>query len=108
VKSTILEENMPAYHSNFNTDTYKVMGNIPILPIKSKVKGVALPLPEDQDDIIDEALSLFKANTFFRNFDIKGGGDRLLIYLTLYIQECLTRLVKVILCNGRPVVSMMQ
>jgi actin related protein 2/3 complex subunit 3 len=39
-------------------------------------------------------LGLFKANTFFRNFDIKGGGDRLLIYLILYIQECLTKLQK--------------
>ncbi|KAJ3345528.1 Actin- protein 2/3 complex subunit 3 [Kappamyces sp. JEL0680] len=44
------------------------------------------------DDIVDEAIGLYRANTFFRNFDIKGGADRLLIYLTLYIQECLLKL----------------
>jgi actin related protein 2/3 complex, subunit 3 len=39
-------------------------------------------------------LALFKANCFFRNFDILGGGDRILIYLILYIQECLVKLSK--------------
>jgi actin related protein 2/3 complex subunit 3 len=49
---------------------------------------------DSQDDIIDEAIGLYRANTFFRNFDIKGGPDRTLIYLTLYIQECLVKLSK--------------
>lgn len=49
---------------------------------------------ESQDDIIDEAITLYRANTFFRNFDIKGGADRVLIYLILYIQECLMKLQK--------------
>ncbi|KAJ1557118.1 subunit of the Arp2/3 complex, partial [Nowakowskiella sp. JEL0078] len=48
----------------------------------------------DSEDIIDEAILLFRANSFFRNFEIKGGADRLLIYLTLYISECLTKLIK--------------
>ena len=46
------------------------------------------------EDIIDEALSLYRANCFFRNFEIKGNGDRVLIYLTLFIQECLLKLAK--------------
>ncbi|KAI8898006.1 actin-related protein 2/3 complex subunit 3 [Globomyces pollinis-pini] len=87
---------MPVYHSAFNEDvTARQLGNLPILPFKSKQRGLA-PAPVDptQDDIIDEAIALFKANTFFRNFEIKGGADRLLIYLTLYILECLGKLSK--------------
>ena len=44
------------------------------------------------EDIIDEALFLFKANVLFRNFEVKGKSDRLLIYLTLYITECLKKI----------------
>ena len=76
---------MPAYHSQFNSTEAKLVGNIPILPLKQS---------PNEEDIVDEAISLFKANTFFRNFDIKGGGDRLLIYLILYIQDCLLKLSK--------------
>lgn len=34
-------------------------------------------------------LSLFRANTFFRNFEIRGPADRLLIYGILFLSECL-------------------
>ncbi|KAJ3251904.1 Actin- protein 2/3 complex subunit 3 [Boothiomyces macroporosus] len=84
---------MPAYHSSFNQTDAKVI-SIPILPIKTKARQFAPNQLEEGDDIIDEALGLFRANTFFRNFDIKGGADKLLIYLTLYIQECLNKLSK--------------
>ena len=40
-------------------------------------------------DPLDEVLSLFRANTFFRNFEIKGPADRLLIYGILFVSECL-------------------
>ena len=46
----------------------------------------------DQTDIIDEAITFFRANVFFRNFDIKSSADKLLIYLTLYINVALKRL----------------
>ena len=46
-------------------------------------------------DIIDEALAYFKANIFFKNFEIKSDADRTLIYITLYISECLRVLLKV-------------
>jgi len=36
-------------------------------------------------DIVDEAITFFRANVFFRNFDIKSVADKLLIYLTFYI-----------------------
>ena len=63
-----------------------------LLPIKSKTKGAAAPAPEDGDDVVDEAIQTFRANVLFSAFDIQGGADRLLVYLTLYIQQCLCRL----------------
>lgn len=45
-------------------------------------------------DIIDEALTYFKANVFFRTYEIRSEADRTLIYLTLYIQDCLRKLQK--------------
>lgn len=43
-----------------------------VLPIKTKYRGPA-PLISDDDitDIIDEALYYFKANVFFRTYEIK-------------------------------------
>jgi actin related protein 2/3 complex subunit 3 len=52
----------------------------------------ALTLSTEEPDVIDEALDFFKANVFFRNFEVKGTGDRTLIYLTLYISACLQKL----------------
>ena len=46
------------------------------------------------EDIVDETIALFRANCFFRNFEIKGPADRVLIYLTLFLQECLGKLSK--------------
>ncbi|KAG1363342.1 putative actin-related protein 2/3 complex subunit 3 [Cocos nucifera] len=47
---------------------------------------------KDKIDIVDEAITFFRANVFFRNFDIKSPADKLLIYLTLYINVALKRL----------------
>lgn len=40
-------------------------------------------------DILDETLTLFRPNTLFRNFEIKGPADRVLIYGILWVSECL-------------------
>ena len=53
-------------------------------------------------DIVDEALMYFKANVFFRNYEIKSEADRVLIYLTLYIIECLKKLDR---CHSKNQVS---
>ena len=42
--------------------------------------------------MIDEALTYFKANVFFRTYEIRSEADRVLIYLTLYITDCLKKL----------------
>ncbi|KAG1893745.1 actin-related protein 2/3 complex subunit 3, partial [Suillus fuscotomentosus] len=46
----------------------------------------------EQGDIIDETLDLFRANSLFCNFEIKGPADRLLIILILYISDCLAKI----------------
>jgi actin related protein 2/3 complex subunit 3 len=70
-----------------------------LLPLNTKFKG---PSPPGNGglDIIDEALQYFKANVFFKTFEIKSEADRVLIYITLYITECLKKLQK---CTSREV-----
>ncbi|KAA1073243.1 subunit of the Arp2/3 complex [Puccinia graminis f. sp. tritici] len=43
-------------------------------------------------DIVDKSLDLFKSNSLFRNFEIKGFADRVLIYLILFTSNCLHRI----------------
>lgn len=49
-------------------------------------------LSVDQIDIVDEAITFFRANVFFKNFDNKSFANKPLIYLTLYINVALKRL----------------
>lgn len=98
-----------AYNSIFNADPNvpRLIGNFPLLPLRTKTRGPAytLPLPNpplpahespdpesDSYDALDEVLSLFRANTFFRNFEIQGPADRLLIYGILFVSECLSKI----------------
>lgn len=83
------------------------------MPLKTRFKGPGPIQSNDQEqDIIDESLYYFKANVFFRTYEIKvnmlisfsdsidiilhfqSESDRLLIYITLYITECLKKLQK--------------
>ena len=48
--------------------------------------GLTLDIVFAEMDVIDEALHYFKANVFFRTYEIKSDADRVLIYVTLYIQ----------------------
>ncbi|KAI9785471.1 MAG: subunit of the Arp2/3 complex [Geoglossum umbratile] len=98
---------MPAYHSIFLQDQdVRIIGNFALLPLRTRTRGPAYtlqPLPAGTSDLdidpnggsydpLDEVLSLFRANTFFRNFEIKGPADRLLIYGILFVSECLTKI----------------
>lgn len=94
----------------FNSDPNppRLIGNFPLLPLRTKTRGPAYTLPPltaplepgefspDPDsesyDILDEVLGLFRANTFFRNFEIQGPADRLLIYGILFTSDCLGRI----------------
>ena len=46
------------------------VGNMALLPIRTKYRGPA-PLCGNEPDIIDEALQYFKANVFFRTYEVK-------------------------------------
>lgn len=65
-----------------------------LLPLNTKYKGPAPP-GDNTPDIIDETIQYFKANVFFKNYEIKSPADRVLIYLTLYVTECLKKLQKI-------------
>ena len=93
----------------FNTDPNppRLVGNFPLLPLRTRTRGpaYALPMPAtalnpaespDPDsesyDIVDEILLLFRPNTFFRNFEIQGPADRLLLYGIWFLSDCLGRI----------------
>ncbi|XP_032814003.1 actin-related protein 2/3 complex subunit 3 isoform X1 [Petromyzon marinus] len=84
---------MPAYHSSLQESDNRMVGNMSLLPLKTQFKGPA-PKETREMDIIDEAIMYFKANVFFKNYEIKNEADRTLIYVTLYITECLKKLQK--------------
>lgn len=95
----------PIYPLRFHPTTKSHTGNTAVLPLRTRTRGPAYQLPPLTDtstldvdpenesyDPLDEVLSLFRANTFFRNFEIKGPADRLLIYGILFVSECLGKL----------------
>lgn len=87
---------MPAFHSTFLAEESadnRIIGNLVLLPIHTKYRGPSYP-PQQEYDIIQETLDLFRANSFFRNFEIKGPADRLLIYGILFVSDCLSKLNK--------------
>ncbi|KAG7699994.1 hypothetical protein KL930_000681 [Ogataea haglerorum] len=86
--------NTQAYHSTFLADESqdtRLVGNFAVLPLRTRFKGPAFPASSDYD-IIDEVLDLFRANSFFKNFEIKGPADRTLIYGILFVSQCLNAL----------------
>lgn len=68
-----------AYHSSF-TESNATIGNMALLPIKTEFRGPAPPLNNKDIDIIDEALNFFKANVFFRTYEIKVYTSRANIF----------------------------
>lgn len=88
------------YHSKIVNPEAKRVGNFALFTFRTKVRGPISILDNkdtiDQMDIIDEALYYFKANVFFKTYEITGDSDRVMIYLILYITECLKKLQKCI------------
>ncbi|KAH8118467.1 actin-related protein ARPC3 [Phellopilus nigrolimitatus] len=84
---------MPAYHSSFNElPDVRQVGNMSILPIRTKIRGPAPIADASEADVLDETLDLFRANSLFRNFEIKGPADRVLIVLILFVSDCLAKI----------------
>jgi len=85
---------MPAYHSALSAPM--AISKLALLPLRTTYRGPAAPTQDN--DVIDEAIYFFKANVFFTNYEIKSEADRTLIYITLYISECLKKLQR---CTSR-------
>ncbi|XP_074311959.1 actin-related protein 2/3 complex subunit 3 [Silene latifolia] len=81
------------YHCSFvNEEGITKACGCPLLPLKTHIKGPAPVSDQGTADIVDETITFFRANVFFRNFDIKSSADKLLIYLTYYINVALKRI----------------
>lgn len=83
------------YHSVYNVlaKNFAYACGIPKLLFKEKkFPDMDFKKLKDEDldqDIIDEALIYFRANTLFKNFPIKGDADKVLVYITVFISKCI-------------------
>ena len=89
---------MPSYHSVFNKkENLKKLCGIPVFEFKEKKTPtldhtkLKVDLKQIELDIIDEAIIYFRANVLFKNFNIEGDADKLLVYITVFIQKCLEK-----------------
>ncbi|KAJ5148464.1 Actin-related protein [Penicillium atrosanguineum] len=93
---------MPAYHSIFLEDRdvpgtslscpcalALVVPHTLCPPCPPNTLDIDVSPDSESYDCVDEILSLFRANVLFRNFEINGPADRMLIYGTLFVSECL-------------------
>ena len=78
------------YHSQLDTTACDFACGFPLVPVRSS-KGHPAAAADVSKDIVDETLYAFRGNILFRNFEVKGAADKLLIYLTLYVSMCLKR-----------------
>lgn len=77
------------YHSRHNSSAPPADA-VPIFPLRAPARGPATPC--SGPDIIDDALEYFRANVLFRGFEVQGKADLILIYVTIFIQQCLRKL----------------
>lgn len=69
------------YHASLSTEGCRFVCGLPILGLNGK--GTSEP------DIVDQTLEFFRANLLFRNFQVQGPADKLLIYITMFLQRAL-------------------
>lgn len=81
------------YHSQFCKNKYELALGIPIMPLK----GGSGPAPkcDDSTDIVDEAITLFRSTILFKNFRPEGPADKVIVYLTCFIQKALYDIIRV-------------
>ena len=74
---------MQAQHSKYNDWKGRTACGMPLIPFRTKLEGPANQgiQAQNQQDIIDEAFKFFRINVLFKNFEIKGAGDKALIYV---------------------------
>lgn len=75
-----------------NKGDIQLVCGAPVLPLSSKATttGPAPIVNQDFDDIIDEAIEVFRVVCLFKTkFDIDSPADKVLVYVTLWIHKCL-------------------
>ncbi len=84
---------MPPYHASTSSDGCKLIGNVPLLPLRLTAKGTSsrgpapIPARPDQPDIVDESLDLFKANILFTTYEVRS--NTLIIQMSFQFKEML-------------------
>lgn len=73
-----------AYHSQIREYNSSI-GNMAILPLRTQSRGPAPSTPNIEQDVIDESLYYFKANVFFRTYEIKVGIERCYMFNIIYL-----------------------
>uniref|UniRef100_A0A7R9YBM6 Actin-related protein 2/3 complex subunit 3 n=1 Tax=Pinguiococcus pyrenoidosus TaxID=172671 RepID=A0A7R9YBM6_9STRA len=86
---------MPAYGSSLGEIEAAEACGAALLPLRTKKRGPAQRSPEGEVDIIDEALTYYRANVLFATFSMSTGADRTMAYLTLFIGYCMKLLDRV-------------
>ena len=83
------------YHSIYNglAKNFAYACGIPKLCFQEKkipdMDPTKLKNDDLEQDIIDETLIYFRANTLFKNYPIKGDADKLLVYITVFVSKCI-------------------
>jgi len=72
-----------SYHSSFVKTEAELALGVPLLPISKDGSEI---------DIVEEALSFFRATIMFKNFKPLGPADKIIVYLTVFIQKCLNEI----------------
>ena len=80
------------YHSKFNGESATEACGIPLLPVTEKDSYNNADTASH--DIVDEAIHLFRARILFKNYKIKGGADKVIIYLTCFMQKLFEQMVR--------------
>ena len=63
----------------------------PLLPVQQKA---AYNADTSTHDVVDEAIAMFRANVLFKNYKIQGAGDKVMMFLTAFIQKCLEQMFR--------------
>ena len=88
----ILQESaLVTYHSKFNEGQVELACGFPMLPITAKDGYNA---DQKTHDIVDEAICQFRANILFKNYKVQGPGDKVIVYLTAFIQKCMEQMFR--------------
>lgn len=82
-----------AYHSQIECNRQFGDCNMAWMPLKnpSNIRGNA-PSLGDEQDIVDDIISFFRANVFFQSYTMDTNVDKLYVYGTLYLAECLKQI----------------